>query len=467
MNKLTVTQFENFSKLVEEYSGIRVEENRLDDLSVSILVRAKELNITLDKYFTLLKSGAAEDELKKVVGCLTVNETSFMRYPEQFELLEKAVIPILTSAAGPRPLNVWSVGCSSGEEPYSIAITLNEILPSKMFNIVATDIDKRALDRAKKAVYQKRSVRLLSNAQLRRYFRPLESGAFELIKEIREMINFQQHNIASLTPPFGFSLFDMIFCRNVLIYFNKEKFRKIINFYHHSLSGKGYLFLGHSESLYAIFDGFKARELNNAYVYQKMTLQPKPQEQSKKSINKDKEKGIDKPKLTKNELPERPAFENALNFYTKKDPDNAFKEIQKIKKLDFEVLLLKAQILLELGRLNETKGICMTMLKNNSLSGYPYFVLGLIALKENKEKEALDHFRKASYSLKKFALPHFFLANIYRRNRDDKRAFNEYAKCGKLLEQSSSDNIWKILSPHFTPAAIAKTCKQALAKTIA
>lgn len=472
---LTLSQFKDFAKLIEEYSGIRLEENRLSDLNLAVLVRTKELDLLADKYFRLLRSGLDEEELKKLVGYLTINETSFMRYQDQYVILKEVVVPQIKAIAGKKEINVWSAGCSTGEEPYSIAIILLEMMPEFKIKIIGTDIDKEALEKAKRAVYNRRSIRLLNKSQLKKYFKEISQNKFVLDDSVREIVQFSHHNLLSLTAPAAFSFFNIVFCRNVIIYFKKENVAKIVDLFYKSLVDGGYLFLGHTESLFSICDGFKSRELGKAFVYQKISKnipEPKPKtikpQITTPSLNnrrvKHREKKVTFSTSSVSRLKADDNFNKALKLYIGKKASRALREIKKLKTTHLMSGLLKAQVLLELDSGDEAKGLCLAILKRQPLSGYPYLILGLACLKDNNEAEAIENFKKAAYSLKEFGLPHFFIANIYRRRKDFKRAVLEYKKCSRLLSGCKENDIWKILSPQFSPYEVAKTCEKAFSK---
>ncbi len=186
-----------------------------------------------------------------MLECLLTQETSFFRYPAVFEALEKKILPEVQERKfweNPRTLRIWSAGCSTGEEPYSIAITLCEALKfaeAWEIEILATDISRRALRHAERGVYAKRSLQDVSLRQVETYFTPTKHG-FQVKPRIRRMISFVQMN---LVESVYVGKLDCIFCMNVLMYFSEERRLAILRRFYDALEPGGYFLLGHSETL--------------------------------------------------------------------------------------------------------------------------------------------------------------------------------------------------------------------------
>jgi chemotaxis protein methyltransferase CheR len=206
---------------------------------------------------------------------LLTQETSFFRYPAVYDAFEKRVLPELHTKkfwTNPRTLRVWSAGCSTGEEPYSIAITIADSLnfsDSWNIEILATDVGRQALKHAERAIYSGRSIGSVSEKQLAAHFTPVE-GAQQVKPRPRKMVTFTQMNLASAVYV---GRMDLIFCMNVLIYFTEERRRALVQRFYDTLEPGGYLFLGHSESISKMPVKFQAIVLGDCILYRKPTAE--------------------------------------------------------------------------------------------------------------------------------------------------------------------------------------------------
>jgi chemotaxis protein methyltransferase CheR len=220
-------------------------------------------------------------EYEALLERLLTQETSFFRYPAVYETLEKRILPELHVKKfwkNPRTLRVWSAGCSTGEEPYSIAITIADALnfaDAWNVEILATDVGRQALKQAERAVYAGRSIASVKEAQLGAHFTQMEDG-YEVKPRLRKMVTLAQMNLASAVYV---GRMDLIFCMNVLIYFSEERRRTLVQRFYDSLEPGGYLFLGHSESISKMPVKFQAIVLHDCILYRKPTAEelPKPE----------------------------------------------------------------------------------------------------------------------------------------------------------------------------------------------
>lgn len=221
-----------------------------------------------------------QDELNNLVDVLTINVSRFFRDTLIFEYITEKILPPIISDKIQRydnTLRIWAAGCSRGEEPYSIAILINELLKKEDSRqnvyIFATDIDQKAINRAKKAVYSFESIKDIKYGLLEKYFIK-ENELFELIPEIKQMVNFSLYDILDkkthAPPESVYGHFDMAFCRNLLIYFQTQYQEVIFNKLHHSLAQKGYLVLGDVEVLTIKYEKY-FKGLNKwSHIYQKI-----------------------------------------------------------------------------------------------------------------------------------------------------------------------------------------------------
>lgn len=259
-----------------EHSGLHFNQHNQRILERGLMRRIQTLRMkSLPAYFKYLTDTPDNyDEVNKLLGLLTVGETSFFRYRSHREALIHYVLPrLLAENRDQRKLRVWSAGCSTGEEPYSLAILLLEHFPELMswdVQILATDINKRSLRHAREGIYGERSLRMVEDSLRERYFEKMGKH-YLLTAQIRRMVRFDYLNLQTAFPSsFAGSQggVDLLFCRNVLIYFELETIRQIVAKFSQALSAQGYLFLGHAETMQNVSDRFLRHHQNNAFFYQ-------------------------------------------------------------------------------------------------------------------------------------------------------------------------------------------------------
>ena len=260
--------------LIEERTGICFDESRERFFSTRVKeqLREKGFERGTDLLRAMRKSNV---EYEALLERLLTQETSFFRYPSVYEAFEKRVLPELHVKKfwkNPRTLRIWSAGCSTGEEPYSIAITIADSLSfADAWNveILATDVGRQALKQAERATYSGRSLASVNEKQLAAHFAQTDAG-YQVKPRLRKMATFVQMNLAS---PVYVGRMDMIFCMNVLIYFSEERRRALVQRFYDTLEPGGYLFLGHSESISKMPVKFQAIVLNDCILYRKPTAE--------------------------------------------------------------------------------------------------------------------------------------------------------------------------------------------------
>jgi chemotaxis protein methyltransferase CheR len=260
--------------LIEERTGIHFDASRERFFSTRVREHLHERGYArgTDLFRAIRKTNV---EYESLLERLLTQETTFFRYPAVFEAFEKRVLPELHVKKfwkNPRTLRVWSAGCSTGEEPYSIAITVLDTLSfadAWDAEILATDIGRLALKNADRGVYSGRSIASVNEKQLSDYF-SAENGGYRVKNRIRKMVSFAQMNLAS---PVYVGRMDVIFCMNVLIYFTEERRRALVQRFYDALEPGGYLFLGHSESISKMPVKFQAIVLGDCILYRKPTAE--------------------------------------------------------------------------------------------------------------------------------------------------------------------------------------------------
>lgn len=200
---------------------------------------------TYDEYVEQLRTNT--EALDEFVTYLTINVSEFYRNPEQWKLLETEILPYLFELFG-KEIRIWSAACSTGDEPYTLVMLLAKFIPMRQIHIIATDIDKQVLDRAKLGIYDKKSVKGLPKEYLTKYFKQLNEYSYQISDEVKACVQFKQHNLLRDSYP---SDLDMIICRNVLIYFTDEAKNGIYLKFHKALKKDGILFVGSTEQIIA------------------------------------------------------------------------------------------------------------------------------------------------------------------------------------------------------------------------
>ena len=249
--------FQNLRQIVREHTGIYLTDAKRELVYSRLSRRLRKLNLpSFDAYCELLINEKST-ELTEFINAITTNLTSFFREAHHFEYLANTVLPGLMERKRQKPrIRIWSAGCSTGEEPYTIAIILKETMPRIEdwdVRILATDLDSNVLSRAESGIYSQERIAGLSRERITRWFQKgggTNADKVRVAPELRDLITFRQLNLMHDWPMRG--PFDIIFCRNVVIYFDKDTQRALFDRYADLLDPKGYLFVGHSESLFKI-----------------------------------------------------------------------------------------------------------------------------------------------------------------------------------------------------------------------
>jgi chemotaxis protein methyltransferase CheR len=265
--------------LIYGVAGIFHTDNRLQFLEDRCGRRMRELNVpSLRQYHELLtRSATRTSEMHLLLNEITVGETCCFRNQPQLAALQRLVLPSIASSKEKvhyRHLRIWSAGCSTGEEPYTLAMILmeeaNRFLRGFTFEIIATDLNDRSLHRAQEGIYGDYALRNVSPEILRKYFDPVPgSTEFRVRDEVRKFIKFSRLNLLDDSRMVFVKSIDVIFCCNVLIYFDGASKKRVIQHFHNNLLPHSYLFLGHAESLFGIHDDFRLVHFPGAMAYTK------------------------------------------------------------------------------------------------------------------------------------------------------------------------------------------------------
>ena len=271
---ISAFEYQKFCEYFYRRTGISFGENKRYFVDKRLIDRIQKTGASgVEDYFERLRRYDANGEIEILINLLTINETYFYREDHQLDCLVNGILPELVSGRrkGDR-IRVWSMPCSTGEEPYSIAIYLLENWPKVDdydIEIMASDIDTNVLRAAESGSYEARSLHRLTPDLVRKYFVSTGVEGYKLIDAIRQSVRFTKVNASDLAEMRAFSHIDIIFCRNMLIYFDDRSRRQVVESFYDSLSQGGFICLGHSESMSRISSLFEVRKFPKAIVYQK------------------------------------------------------------------------------------------------------------------------------------------------------------------------------------------------------
>lgn len=255
--------FQKFSNLVYEKTGIFLKPEKKELLNARLGKRLRATGIdSFKEYYELVMGDASGEELIHLIDCVSTNFTSFFRENSHFEILASRVLPAFVNEGRGRNKEIlfWSSASSSGEEPYTMAMVVDDFLsrhPGIRYRIMATDISTRVLAQAKKGVYSEDRITKVPQSFLKKYFQKgvgRAEGYVRIKEELRRMVQYDRFNLMGEFP--WREAIDVIFCRNVMIYFNRETQQELINKFYKALTPGGYLFIGHSESISGLQHNF-------------------------------------------------------------------------------------------------------------------------------------------------------------------------------------------------------------------
>lgn len=489
--RLAAETFTRFQKYLVDQAGLFFDPERASFLESKLAERTSKLKIdSFDDYLHYLQfNPQGTFEMRGLLDTLTIGETFFFRNEAQFEVLKNYVFPSLFEkrrlkdarsghATEKYPLKIWCAGCSTGEEPYSVAILLKETLPafdSWDISLIATDINQKSLAASEKGEYKQRAVNLVPPGIMDKYF--VRRGSSYLVNdEIKKMVRFCYHNLAS--DPYtleGMQDVDIIFCRNVTIYFDSNTLKQVIAKMAACLVTDGFLFIGHSETLWGISQAFKAVEFPNTFIYQKLArpeagvaemphipLPTLPEMEQATVEMPSEEITITEPSFApedlfvpyeENKAPSAPEIEveeeveavgidAGLRAFQKKD----YAKARRIMKAhigrypnDIKAMMMLATVDANEGAYDEAVLNLNNVISRDNINVPAYYLLGVIYSKQGDYANAIESFRKMLYSDEKLSIGYFHLANIYRFLGKREDAMREYRNCLKLLKGQKDD----------------------------
>ena len=271
--RITDLDFEKFREFFYRKTGIQFEPSKRYFVDKRLVERIElSGSDSFRNYFTMLRFEASGEELQHLTNLMTVNETYFFREEYQFQCLVRSLLPdIVSRKKDENPIRIWVIPSSSGEEPYSIALYLLEywaVINYWDVEIISSDIDTKILAEARRGLYSQRSVQHLPEALLRKYFK-FGADGYQISDDLRDAVEFTRVNLSDRGDTRAYRDFDVIFCRNLLIYFDDVSRKAAAETFYDAMKPGGYICLGHSESMSRFSSLYKVRKFPDAIVYQK------------------------------------------------------------------------------------------------------------------------------------------------------------------------------------------------------
>ncbi|MBE9467467.1 MAG: chemotaxis protein CheR [Bacteroidetes bacterium] len=468
---LSNTLLLQLSEFIASNLALHFPENHWDVLERNITLAAKEFGFQdVQKFIKhIIASPLTRNHSELLASHLTINETYFWREANSFKVLEQKILPkLIQLRQKEKRIKIWSAGCSTGEEPYSIAIAINKLIPDLDkwdITILATDINPKILSKAKTGIYNQWSFRNTPQWLKKGYFIQKKIGKFEIIQKIKNMVTFKYLNLAEdvFPSPLNYTnAIDIIYCRNVLMYFTQERFRQIAQKFHQSLIDNGYLIVSSSELSYQNFTNFIPINFSDMLLYQKAPKKIK--KQTNYSVTDNSQKPII------NQMPSKPnsvfkipkyrpieiknaihnekkrmqqidlSYEKNLKLYMQGNYDALINKLQNRKQTPEEqILLIRAYA--NLGKLNEALKLCKKSISSNKLNYKTHYLYATILQENNMENEAEAILKKVINLNPNFVLSYYSLGMIFLRNNNVTDTTKCFEKILSIIHTYSQDEI--------------------------
>jgi chemotaxis protein methyltransferase CheR len=504
---------QRFRCWIAQRLGLHFDDTKLEFLAEVLLRRADKRGLALRPYLDQLEGQDIDPELQALALELTVPETYFFRHIDQFHAFADVALPEALAARGPiRKLSLLSAGCASGEEPYSLAMTVRERSADQEWSVAirALDINPAMLAKAARGRYSAWALRETPATSQRRWFRQV-GKEFELDEGIRAAVTFQEVNLAQVNAElWAAEKYDVIFCRNILMYFTPESAQALVARLTRSLRPGGHLFLGHAETLRGLSNDYHLCHSHGAFYYQRKSAQYNERrekcEASLNDVSQDNLAGYaavapvvsvpdlswTKPWLDTIEnasdsikaLTERPTAESALRggngpgghkqsvtqlplvreLLKKERFSDALDLLARLpaeSEQDPDVLLLRAALLTHSGDLNAAADVCAQLLQWDELNTGAYYLLALCRESAGDLQGALDRDQAAIYLDPSFAMPRLHLGLMARRAGDWDGARRELGHALLLLEREEAARLL-LFGGGFAREALIALCRAEL-----
>jgi chemotaxis protein methyltransferase CheR len=498
---------ERFRTMIARRFGLHYDDGKLDYLADVLRQRAESSGTSsFGSYIERLASLAAKSEdLRALVEQLTVNETFFFRNADNFRALTEQVLPErIRQMNRLKRLRILSAGCASGEEAYSLAVSVREALPDQEHwdvKIVGVDLSTAMLAKAAQARYSPWSLRATPEDVRRRYFRA-EGRDFVLDPQVQAMVTFEERNLLDADSTlWRAASYDVVFCRNVIMYFTPEAMREVVQGIGLSLLPGGFLFLGHAETLRGLSQEFHLRHTHDTFYYQKRDAAsvetPAPSWSTRRNARTPAElprvvdgaaswidaiqqaseriaQLIEEPSRGHNQEPQGadvrppPAIRWDLGLVLEAMRQERFADALELLSAlppeshgEPDALLLRAVLLANSGRLEEAELSCARLVALDELNAGAHYVMALCREHAADAAAAIEHDRTAIYLDAGFAMPHLHLGLMARRAGDDDVARHEFSQALVLLAREDASRLL-LFGGGFSRDALVALCRAEL-----
>jgi chemotaxis protein methyltransferase CheR len=466
---LSPEQFARLRDILAAYSGVYLDTARQRVLENGLAHRLKATGDDLAGYEWRIRAPGGREELRRLAELVLNHETVFFRNAPHVHALRDALLPELhRRKPHGAPIRIWSAGCATGEEAYSLAIIALETLGrplARPVEVWATDLSEPALHKAREGVYRGRALQNVAPELLRRYFQPKGDG-FAVAEAVRTLVRFETLNLLEPFPQAAQGI-DIIFCQNVTIYFQLETCRKLIARFYECLPEGGLLFLGFSETLWNVFDRFHTREVSGAYVYYKRPADPAGSAAGAE-VRQKETPAVAPPPRARHRSPSREmpriagsqsvtsARLQAFHDHARREQgdvealthgralleqgeiDQAFETLRHISPQSShapQALTLIARAHADRGDLDLAAAEVQRALEIDTLNDEAYLLLGIIYGRQGQWPEAIRQLERARYLSADSALISFHLAEAYRQGGHAGKAAREYRNTLRKLDK--------------------------------
>lgn len=493
---VSAAQVERFRALVASQLGLQFDGSRADWLAAVLHRRLDSQAVAVEAYLARLGAGPSRSERGALAQELTVGETYFFRNIDQFRALRECVLPErLRNAGGRRGLRILSAGCASGEEAYSIAMTLRELLPDVSCEtaIRAVDLNPAMIDKALRARYSAWALRETPTVMERRWFRPL-GRELALDDAIRSTVIFEERNLSEDDPELWLpGAYDIVFCRNVLMYFAAPSAQVLVARITNSLAPGGYLFLGHAETLRGLSNAFDLQHTHGTFYYRSKDravgindapparAEPDAAGTALASMTDDAPTWIGAigraaervRALTQAPLPGDAASNKTLPRWQLGQVLDLFRQERFVEALDVvqalptasardpDVLLLHAALLAHSGQLARAEDTCHRLLAIDSLNAGAHYVLALCCEGAGDRRGAAERDQAALYLDPSFAMPRVHLGLIARHAGERETVRQEMTQALALLQREDASRLL-LFGGGFSRDALLALCRAEL-----
>jgi chemotaxis protein methyltransferase CheR len=494
---VTSTHTDDFRSAVAVNLGLQFDDGKLEFLTDVLLRRLDATGYDADVYLTRLEANGLGGEAGALAEELTVGETHFFRNRDQFRAFSEIALPDRTRArTASRQLRLLSAGCASGEEAYSLAIAIREarLDPSCDVSILGVDINPAVLLKASRARYSTWALRETSTDLRDRWFQS-DGRSFEVDETVRALVRFEERNLTQdESLHWQPEAYDVIFCRNVLMYFTREAASAVVTRLARSLKPGGYLFLGHAETLRGVSTDFHLRHTHDAFYYQrKDRLEQQrvpasfPAEVAPAVVQaiEGGEAWLDAVRRGAERIEALTAARRRVSAAPRPAPrgvtpswnlDRAFELLRDERftealdamqrfpaesMRDPDALLLHGALLAHRGRLAEAEALCLRLLEIDELSAGAHYLLALCREGASDDPNAAHHDRVASYLDPGFAMPRFHLGLLARRRGDSIAARRELEHALVLLQREDASRVL-LFGGGFSRDTLVEICRREL-----